>query len=76
MFAGIEELRESICKFHKHYDNLSYTPDQVINAPGSKELILLLLNVFNGGKQGGGGFLKVFCFHMPISLFWYFYKLW
>lgn len=47
--AGIPELREALCDFHRRYDNLSgLHPDQVIVGPGSKELIFLLLSIFNG----------------------------
>uniref|UniRef100_A0A0B6ZUC7 Aminotransferase class I/classII large domain-containing protein n=1 Tax=Arion vulgaris TaxID=1028688 RepID=A0A0B6ZUC7_9EUPU len=45
---GIPELRRGICDFHKHYDNITFDPDDVIVAPGSKELILLLMLIFNG----------------------------
>jgi aspartate aminotransferase len=45
---GIRELRQGICTFHRHYDNITFDPDNIIVAPGSKELILLLMLVFNG----------------------------
>ncbi|XP_046355560.2 aspartate aminotransferase-like isoform X2 [Haliotis rufescens] len=46
---GIPELRQGICNFHARYDSLgSLDPNNVIVGPGSKELIYLLLNVFNG----------------------------
>ncbi|XP_059143853.1 aspartate aminotransferase-like [Physella acuta] len=45
---GIPELRKKICDFHKHYDQVDFDPEDVIVGPGSKELILLLLTVFNG----------------------------
>lgn len=45
---GLLELRKGICRFHAKYDDVSFDPDDVIVAPGSKELIFLLLNVFNG----------------------------
>lgn len=46
--AGIAELRKAICEFHREFDDLGFTQDNVIVGPGTKELIFLLLNVFNG----------------------------
>lgn len=46
--AGIKELREGIKDFHKKYDLLSFDADDVIVGPGSKELIFLLMNIFEG----------------------------
>ncbi|KAL9988820.1 hypothetical protein ACROYT_G003308 [Oculina patagonica] len=46
--AGILELRKAICEFHREFDGLDVKPDNVIVGPGSKELIFLLLSVFNG----------------------------
>ncbi|XP_071157014.1 aspartate aminotransferase-like [Mytilus edulis] len=46
--AGTLELRQSIAKFHKHFEDLDIDPDNIIVAPGSKELIFLLLQIFNG----------------------------
>lgn len=46
--TGIPELRKAICEFHREYDALELSPDGVIVGPGSKELIFLLLAVFNG----------------------------
>ena len=52
VFAGTLELRQAICDFHARFDNLTdLDPDDVIVGPGSKELIFLLMNVFNGGIQ-------------------------
>nr|KAG5692248.1 hypothetical protein BaRGS_011748 [Batillaria attramentaria] len=48
MSSGLPELRRSICHFHEKYDDVIFDPDHVIVAPGSKELIFLLLNVFSG----------------------------
>ncbi|KAK6985606.1 aspartate aminotransferase [Biomphalaria glabrata] len=45
---GLATLRKGICEFHKVYDDLTFDPDDVIVAPGSKELIFLLMTVFNG----------------------------
>ncbi|XP_077865758.1 aspartate aminotransferase-like [Saccoglossus kowalevskii] len=46
---GLPELRSKICEFHRKLDGLTHLkPDNVIIAPGSKELIYLLLAVFNG----------------------------
>lgn len=46
--AGILELRKAICEFHREFDGLDVQSDNVIVGPGSKELIFLLLSVFNG----------------------------
>ena len=46
---GITELRSSIAKLHKHFDNLTFSKDDVIVGPGSKELIYLVLSVCDGG---------------------------
>ena len=46
--TGILELRKAICEFHREFDDLDLQPENVIVGPGSKELIFLLLNVFNG----------------------------
>ena len=46
--AGIAELRSTICEFHREFDGLDVEADNVIVGPGSKELIFLLLAVFNG----------------------------
>ncbi|XP_052284109.1 aspartate aminotransferase-like isoform X4 [Dreissena polymorpha] len=46
--AGIQDLRYAICDFHKRYDDISRSPDDVIVGPGSKELIFLLMNIFEG----------------------------
>ncbi|XP_033109459.1 aspartate aminotransferase-like [Anneissia japonica] len=47
--AGLPELRASICKFHAKVDNFSqFDADDIVVGPGSKELIFLLMLVFNG----------------------------
>eukprot|EP00057_Strongylocentrotus_purpuratus_P006099 XP_011660573.1 PREDICTED: aspartate aminotransferase [Strongylocentrotus purpuratus] len=47
--AGLSELRASICDFHGKRDGLKRLQDDlVVVGPGSKELIYLLINVFNG----------------------------
>ncbi|KAL4229244.1 hypothetical protein ACF0H5_012284 [Mactra antiquata] len=46
--AGIRELRESIRDFHQRYDTITVNADDVIVGPGSKELIFLLMNIFEG----------------------------
>ncbi|XP_041459085.1 aspartate aminotransferase-like [Lytechinus variegatus] len=46
--AGLSELRASICSFHEKRDGLRLQDDLVVVGPGSKELIYLLINVFNG----------------------------
>ena len=49
--SGIPELRQAICEFHQHHDKLQdLDPDRVIVGPGTKELIFLLMTVFNGGN--------------------------
>ncbi|XP_064643862.1 aspartate aminotransferase-like [Lineus longissimus] len=45
---GIPSLRKAICSFHKKYDDFDFDPSQVVVGPGSKELIFLLVSVFNG----------------------------
>lgn len=46
--AGIPELRKAICEFHREFDGVDAKPENIIVGPGSKELIFLLLSVFNG----------------------------
>ncbi|XP_033732889.1 LOW QUALITY PROTEIN: aspartate aminotransferase-like [Pecten maximus] len=46
--AGLYELRDGISKFHVKYDGIDVDPDNIIVGPGSKELIFLLLQIFNG----------------------------
>lgn len=46
--AGMLELRDGISKFHAKYDDIAVDPDNIIVGPGSKELIFLLLQIFNG----------------------------
>lgn len=46
--AGISDLREAIRDFHQKYDAISFSADDVIVGPGSKELIFLLMNIFQG----------------------------
>lgn len=46
--SGLLELRKAICEFHRDFDGLDAQPDSIIVGPGSKELIFLLLSVFNG----------------------------
>ena len=48
---GIEELRVAIRDFHNKYDGISFSADDVIVGPGSKELIFLLMNIFQGGSH-------------------------
>lgn len=48
-FSGIDELRSSIIQFHTRLDKITFDKDNVVVGPGSKELIYLLLSVFNGG---------------------------
>lgn len=49
---GLKQLRQAICDFHQKFDQFDYfDPDDVIVGPGSKELIYLVMHVFNGGKQ-------------------------
>ncbi|BFZ24662.1 hypothetical protein BsWGS_27701 [Bradybaena similaris] len=45
---GIPELRQGICDFHKRFDGITFDPENIIVGPGSKELIFLLLLIFNG----------------------------
>ncbi|PIK55527.1 putative aspartate aminotransferase [Apostichopus japonicus] len=47
--AGLLKLREAVCRFHKKSNDLShFSANDIIVGPGTKELIFLLLNVFNG----------------------------
>lgn len=45
---GLLELRETIARFHHTVDQLTFSPDQIIIGPGSKELMFLLQLVFTG----------------------------
>jgi len=46
--AGLMELREEIVAFHKEWDDVSLTINNLIVGPGSKELIYLTMAVFQG----------------------------
>ena len=46
---GILRLREAIAKNHAERDSLHFDVDNIVVGPGSKELIFLVMNVFNGG---------------------------
>lgn len=46
--AGLLELREEIVEFHKEWDDVSLSIDNLIVGPGSKELIYLTMAVFKG----------------------------
>ncbi|CAH1772640.1 unnamed protein product [Owenia fusiformis] len=47
--AGLKDLQKAVCRFHSRYDWMNELLDnQVIIGPGTKELIFLLMNVFNG----------------------------
>ena len=46
---GIPELRRAICAFHQRYDGLDLLQEGMVVGPGSKELIYLIMAVFNGG---------------------------
>ncbi len=45
---GLPALRESVCEFHRRNDALTFSPDDIIIGPGSKELMFLLNLVFAG----------------------------
>jgi aspartate aminotransferase len=45
---GLRELRESISKYTSSQKNYSYTSENVIIGPGSKELMFLLQVIFDG----------------------------
>lgn len=41
----------AICDFHQKYDGFDdLDPEEIVVGPGSKELIYLVMHVFNGGK--------------------------
>ncbi|XP_071789157.1 aspartate/prephenate aminotransferase-like isoform X1 [Asterias amurensis] len=47
--AGLLELRAQICEFHSELDGLhELDPNLVVVGPGTKQLIFLLVQVFNG----------------------------
>lgn len=45
---GLPALREAVADYHRRVTGVPYTPDSVIVAPGSKELMFLLQVVFDG----------------------------
>ncbi|KAB7506411.1 Aspartate aminotransferase [Armadillidium nasatum] len=45
---GTLELRKGISKMHSKYDQLNMDPEKIIVGPGTKELLFLILNAFNG----------------------------
>lgn len=47
---GLKQLRQAICDFHQKYDGFDdLDPEEIVVGPGSKELIYLVMHVFNGG---------------------------
>lgn len=48
--SGIPELRKVICEFHRHFDDLKLDSSHILVAPGSKELLLMILSLFDGGE--------------------------
>lgn len=48
---GLKQLRQAICYFHQKYDGFDdLDPEEIVVGPGSKELIYLVMHVFNGGN--------------------------
>ncbi len=45
---GLPELRAAVANYHNRQTGLSYAPEDVLIAPGSKELLYILQLVFNG----------------------------
>ncbi|KAL7630911.1 UNVERIFIED_CONTAM: hypothetical protein RMT77_018804, partial [Armadillidium vulgare] len=45
---GTLELRKGISRMHSKYDQLNLDPENIIVGPGTKELLFLILNAFNG----------------------------
>lgn len=46
--AGVAELRQAVADYHRRFDGLAATADDVLIGPGSKELMFLLQVVFDG----------------------------
>ena len=46
--AGIDELREVISKYNKHYFGIDVDPKRIYVGPGTKELIYNLLEILHG----------------------------
>ncbi|MFT6399318.1 MAG: aspartate aminotransferase, partial [Bradymonadia bacterium] len=44
---GLPELRESVAAYHREWDDFDVTADDILVAPGSKELMFLLQLVFD-----------------------------
>ena len=47
-FSGTTELRKSIAKWHQVHGEI-IKPEQIVVGTGSKELIYLVMTIFNGG---------------------------
>ncbi len=45
---GIEELRESISEYNKHYFGMDIDPRRIYVGPGTKELLYNLLEILHG----------------------------
>lgn len=45
---GVQELRESISEYNKHYFKMDVDPGQIYVGPGTKELLYNLLEIFHG----------------------------
>jgi len=45
---GIQELRDAISKYNKHYFGMDIAPERIYVGPGTKELIFNLLEVLHG----------------------------
>jgi aspartate/methionine/tyrosine aminotransferase len=46
---GLDVLRKAIANFHGKYDDVMASEDNVVVAPGSKELIFWTVKLFKGG---------------------------
>jgi len=46
--AGLMQLREQIVEFHREWDQVELSVDNLIVGPGSKELIFLTMAIFRG----------------------------
>ena len=45
---GLKELCQGIANFHRHFEGVDIDPSTLVTAPGTKELIYLVMRVFNG----------------------------
>ena len=47
--SGLPGLRRGLVKLHQQQDGVTMDPENIVTAPGSKQLIYLIMAVSSGG---------------------------